>query len=60
MDSTDTEYEGIQLSPDNAWQRTTAITLNLFAPLNVRKIASRLSKSTGKITVLITLLVTHE
>jgi len=49
-----------KLSPDNAWQRTTASTLNLFAPLNVRKIASRLSKSTGKITVLITLLVTQE
>lgn len=56
----ETEYKIIHLSPANAWRRTTASTLNLFAPFNVKEIASHLSKSTGKITVLVTLLVTQE
>lgn len=55
-----TEYEVIQLSADNAWRRTTASTPNLSAPLNVKGRASRLSRITGKITVLVTLLVTQE
>jgi len=59
-DSTDTEYEVIQLSADNACRQTTASAPNLFAPLNVKGIASSLSRSTGKITVLVTLLVTQE
>jgi hypothetical protein len=33
MDSTDTEYECIQVSPDNAWRRTTANTLIYLLPL---------------------------
>jgi len=59
-DSTATEYEIIKLSADNACRRTTASAPNLFAPLNVKGIASRLSRSTGKITVLVTLFVTQE
>jgi len=33
-DSTDTEYEIIQLSTDNAWRRTTASTPNLTSTIN--------------------------